>query len=97
MGSMIVFAIIAAAFGVDIYQVRRAGLAGGVALVLGALSAFVVGVAVARMSGYRDAVALTTIGAGVVTYTVGPVTGTAIGASSAVMALTPFVAPSVFG
>jgi len=104
------FAIIATAFGVDIDHVRRAGLAGGVALVVGVLSSFVVGVAIAWMFGYRDAVALTTIGAGAVTYIVGPVTGTAIGASSAVMALsiaaglvksilvmalTPFVAPYI--
>jgi len=37
--------------------------------------------------GYTDPVALTTIGAGAVTYIVGPVTGAAIGASSDVMAL----------
>ena len=37
--------------------------------------------------GYRDAVSLTTIGAGAITYIVGPVTGAALGASSAVMAL----------
>lgn len=37
--------------------------------------------------GYRDAVSITTIGAGAVTYIVGPVTGAAIGASSEVMAL----------
>ena len=37
--------------------------------------------------GYTDAVSMTTIGAGAVTYIVGPVTGAAIGASSDVMAL----------
>ena len=37
--------------------------------------------------GYTDAVAMTTIGAGAVTYIVGPVTGAAIGASSDLMAL----------
>jgi malonate transporter MadM subunit len=37
--------------------------------------------------GYRDAVSLTTIGAGAVTYIVGPVTGAALGASSELMAL----------
>jgi malonate transporter MadM subunit len=37
--------------------------------------------------GHRDAVSLTTIGAGAITYIVGPVTGAALGASSQVMAL----------
>ena len=37
--------------------------------------------------GYPDAVSMTTIGAGAATYIVGPVTGTAIGASSDVVAL----------
>ena len=37
--------------------------------------------------GYSDAVSMTTIGAGAVTYIVGPVTGAAIGASSDVIAL----------
>ena len=46
-----------------------------------------VGVLVARAFGYTDPVSLTTIGAGAVTYIVGPVTGTAIGASSEVLAL----------
>ena len=36
-----------------------------------------------QLFGYRDPVSLTTIGAGAITYIVGPVTGTAIGATSA--------------
>ena len=48
---------------------------------------FIVGVGMASAFGYTDAVTLTTIGAGAVTYIVGPVTGTAIGASSDVIAL----------
>lgn len=48
---------------------------------------FIVGCMFAWIFGYRDAVSITTIGAGAVTYIVGPVTGTAIGASSEVMAL----------
>jgi malonate transporter MadM subunit len=42
---------------------------------------------VAYAFGYRDAVSVTTIGAGAATYIVGPVTGTAIGAGSDVVAL----------
>ena len=48
---------------------------------------FIVGAGVAWSFGYSDAVSMTTIGAGAVTYIVGPVTGAAIGASSDVMAL----------
>ena len=48
---------------------------------------FIVGAGVARAFGYTDAVSMTTIGAGAVTYIVGPVTGAAIGASSDVIAL----------
>jgi malonate transporter MadM subunit len=42
---------------------------------------------VAYAYGHRDPVTLTTIGAGAVTYIVGPITGAAIGASSDVIAL----------
>ena len=104
------FAIVATAFEVDVVQARRAGLLGAFALGLGTIIPFVIGVAVARFYGYTDAVSLTTIGAGAITYIVGPVTGAAIGASSPVMALsigvgvlkailvmigTPFIAPYI--
>ena len=46
-----------------------------------------VGGLIAYAFGYRDAVSITTIGAGAATYIVGPVTGAAIGASSEVIAL----------
>ena len=81
------FAIVATAFEVHPQEARRAGWIGAVALLLGTVLPFVVGVAVAWAFGYRDAVSLTTIGAGAITYIVGPVTGTAVGASSDVMAL----------
>src|SRR5215469_9581313 len=81
------FAIVATAFEVDVAQVRRAGVIGAIAIGLGTLLPFLVGVAAAFAFGYRDAISLTTIGAGAITYIVGPVTGAAIGASSAVMAL----------
>ncbi len=81
------FAIVATAFEVQPAEASRAGRIGVIALLLGTVLPFIVGVAVARAFGYTDAVSLTTIGAGAVTYIVGPVTGTAIGASSEVMAL----------
>ena len=81
------FAIVATAFEVQATEARRAGWVGAVALLLGTVVPFVVGASVARAFGYSDAVSMTTIGAGAVTYIVGPVTGAAIGASSDVMAL----------
>jgi malonate transporter MadM subunit len=81
------FAIVATAFEVQATEARKAGMVGAVALLLGTLLPFVVGASVAWSMGYSDAVSMTTIGAGAVTYIVGPVTGAAIGASSDVMAL----------
>jgi malonate transporter MadM subunit len=81
------FAIVATAFEVHPEEAKRAGWIGFVALLLGTVLPFIVGVCVARAFGYTDAVSLTTIGAGAVTYIVGPVTGEAIGASSEVIAL----------
>jgi malonate transporter MadM subunit len=81
------FAIVATAFEVQATEARKAGMIGVVALLLGTLLPFIVGASVAWSMGYSDAVSMTTIGAGAITYIVGPVTGAAIGASSDVMAL----------
>ena len=81
------FAIVATAFEVHAEEAKRAGWIGAIALLLGTVLPFIVGVCVARAFGFTDAVSLTTIGAGAVTYIVGPVTGAAIAASSDVMAL----------
>ncbi|MFO8212517.1 malonate transporter subunit MadM, partial [Pseudomonas aeruginosa] len=69
------FAIVATAFEVQATEARKAGLIGAVSLLLGTILPFIVGVIVAWSFGYRDAVSMTTIGAGAVTYIVGPVTG----------------------
>ncbi len=81
------FAIVATAFDVQVEEVKKAGLIGMVSLMLGIVLPFVVGATVAYAFGYRDAVSMATIGAGAMTYIVGPVTGAAIGASSDVIAL----------
>jgi malonate transporter MadM subunit len=80
-------AIVATAFGVRMEEFRKTGISGIVSLFAGVFVSFGIGAAVAYAFGYRDAVSLTTIGAGAATYIVGPVTGGAIGASSEVMAL----------
>jgi len=81
------FAIVSTAFGASILLMRKSGLVGAISLIIGIVVAFFVGLSVAWVMGYHDAVSLTTIGAGACTYIVGPVTGAAIGASSEVIAL----------
>lgn len=88
------FAIVATAFEVDVVEARKAGWLGVLALALGTLVPFALGAGIAWGFGYRDAVSLTTLGAGTVTYIVGPVTGAALGASSPVIALS--IATGVF-
>lgn len=104
------FAIVATAFGADLEALKKAGLVGAASVVIGVVVSFVVGAIVAVSFGYTDAVSISTIGAGAATYIVGPVTGTALGAGSDVIALsvaagltksvlvmigTPFVAPKI--
>lgn len=76
------FAIVSTAFGVDLKEIKRSGVTGVLSILLGVVVSFVVGASVAAAFGYRDAESLVTIGAGAATYIVGPVTGTAVGASS---------------
>lgn len=81
------FSIVATAFGASFEDLRRSGLPVVVALLVGIAVSYGCGGGVAFAFGYRDAVSIATIGAGTVTYIVGPVTGAALGASSEVMAL----------
>lgn len=104
------FAIVSTAYGVDLAEIRRSGVVGVVSLFLGIFLSFIFGALIAVMFGYTDAVSMTTLGAGAATYIVGPVTGSALGASSEVVALsvaaglvksvmvmigTPFIAPLI--
>jgi malonate transporter MadM subunit len=81
------FAIVATAFGADLDELRKAGVVGAASIVIGVVLSFAVGALVALAFGYNDPVAVSTIGAGAATYIVGPVTGTALGADSGVIAL----------
>jgi malonate transporter MadM subunit len=81
------FAIVATAFGADLNELKKAGAVGAASIVIGVVLSFVVGAIVAVAFGYRDPVSISTIGAGAATYIVGPVTGTALGADSGVIAL----------
>ncbi len=81
------FGIVSTAFGVQLGELKKSGVVGVISIFVGVLVSFIVGAVVAIGFGYRDAISITTIGAGAVTYIVGPVTGAAIGASSEVLAL----------
>ncbi len=81
------FAIVATAFGADVRALKSAGLVGALSVLIGVIVSFAAGALVAVAFGYRDAISISTIGAGAATYIVGPVTGTALGASSEVVAL----------
>jgi malonate transporter MadM subunit len=86
-GMMRDFAIVATSYGVHLSELKKAGIAGVISIFAGVIVSFIVGAAIAVMFGYTDPTAITTIGAGAVTYIVGPVTGEAIGASDAVITL----------
>jgi len=81
------FAIIATAFGADLSALKKAGLIGSLSIVIGVIASFMAGAVIALLFGYTDPVSITTIGAGAATYIVGPVTGSALGSSSDVIAL----------
>ncbi len=81
------FAIVATAYGAKFSDLKSSGTAGVFSLFFGVILSFVLGAMVAILFGYDDAISITTIGAGTVTFVVGPVTGTALDASSDVIAL----------
>lgn len=81
------FAIVATAFGANLNDLKASGVAGVISLILGVLLSFAVGAIMAAFFGYTDPVSITTIGAGAVTYIVGPVTGAALNAGSDVIAI----------
>tara|TARA_B100000927_G_scaffold289436_1_gene286056 strand:+ start:1207 stop:1965 length:759 start_codon:yes stop_codon:yes gene_type:complete len=81
------FAIVATAYGARLSDLKASGFAGMFSLVTGVVLSFSLGAIIAVLFGYDDPISITTIGAGSVTFVVGPVTGSAIGASSEVIAL----------
>jgi malonate transporter MadM subunit len=81
------FAIVATAFGADLEALKKTGFVGALSVIIGVVLSFAAGAAIAVAFGYTDAVAISTVGAGAATYIVGPVTGTALGAGSDVIAL----------
>ncbi len=104
------FAIVSTAMGASFAVIKETGSVGVLSLFLGVIFSFIAGVGIAYTFGISDAASLTTIGSGACTFVVGPVTGTAVGASSDIIALsiaagvvksilvtigTPFIAPYI--
>lgn len=81
------FAIVGTAMGASFAEIKKTGLPGLLSLVLGTVMAFFVGGTIGYFMGYTDAKSFATIGAGACTFIVGPVTGSAVGASSDVIAI----------
>jgi malonate transporter MadM subunit len=81
------FSIVATAMGVSFSEIKRAGLVGIFSLFIGVVFSFLVGGSIAYAMGYTDAKSFATIGAGACTFIVGPITGSAVGASSDVIAI----------
>ena len=81
------YAIVSTAFGAKLSEMKKAGLAGALALAIGIGLCFFVGAVVAYAFGYHDPKDVATIAAGAVTFIVGPVTGAALGVSSEIVAL----------
>ena len=104
------FAIVSTAMGASFAVIKKTGAVGIFSLFLGVIFSFVAGVGISYAFGINDAASLATIGAGACTFVVGPVTGTAVGASSDIIAIsiaagvvksilvtigTPFIAPYI--
>lgn len=81
------FAIVSTAFGADLREIKKVGWRGVASLFIGEFICLVAGIAVAYPLGYTSVVDMVTIGAGVATFIVGPVTGASLGASSEVIAI----------
>ena len=81
------FAIVATAYGAKFSDLRSSGFIGIFSLFFGVVLSFTLGALIAIAFGYEDPKSITTIGAGTVTFVVGPISGSAIGANSEVIAL----------
>ena len=81
------FSVVATASGANADEIKKAGTGGIIALLAGVMLTFFFGASIGWALGYSDAKSLATIGAGACTFIVGPVTGTAVGASSPVIAI----------
>ncbi len=81
------FSIVATAMGASFTEIKKTGFVGLLSLLIGIVIAFFVGGSIGYAMGYTDAKSFATIGAGACTFIVGPITGSAVGATSDVIAI----------
>ena len=81
------YSIVATAMGASFREIKKTGWVGLLSLLIGIIVAFFIGGSIGYVMGYRDAKSFATIGAGACTFIVGPITGSAIGATSDVIAI----------
>ena len=81
------FSIVATAMGAELKEIKRAGVIGVFSLFFGVFLSFFMGGTIGYLMGYTDSVSFATVGAGACTFVVGPITGSALGASSDVIAI----------
>lgn len=81
------FSIVATAMGAEISEIKKAGFVGIFSLFFGIFLSFFLGGTIGYLMGYTDPVSFATIGAGACTFVVGPITGSALGAGSDVIAI----------
>lgn len=81
------FSIVATAMGASFSEIKKAGLVGIFSLFVGVVLSFFVGGTIGYVMGYTDAKSFATIGAGACTFIVGPITGSALGANTDVIAI----------
>lgn len=81
------YTIISTAFGIEVDNLKKAGVVGVLSILIGLVISFTVGCIIAYLFGYTSAADMTTIGGGTITFVVGPVVGAALGVSSDVIAL----------
>lgn len=81
------FSIVATAMGAEISEIKKVGFVGIFSLFFGVFLSFFLGGLIGFFMGYTDPISFATIGAGACTFVVGPVTGSALGASSDVIAI----------
>ncbi len=81
------FSVVATAMGANYTEIKRAGLAAIISLFIGVVAAFFIGGFIGYVMGYTDTKSFTTLGAGACSFIVGPITGSAVGAGSDVIAI----------
>lgn len=81
------FSVVSTTLGADFNEIKKAGLIGVFSLFVGVVYTFFAGAFIAYYMGVEDLKSCATLGAGACSFLVGPITGTALGASSDMIAI----------